>query len=102
MACKVGRIEDAYEHFSRSAFADLYDVRGNASDGIHGASAGGLWQAVVFGFAGVHLEDGGFAVHPRLPDAWRRLAFTFSFHGKRYFVDIARQNQGYAVYVNER
>jgi kojibiose phosphorylase len=53
MACRVGEIGEAYEHFQRAAQADLYDVRGNAGDGIHGASAGGLWQAVVLGFAGL-------------------------------------------------
>jgi trehalose/maltose hydrolase-like predicted phosphorylase len=42
MACKAGD-PAAYEHFMRAARADLFDVRGNAGDGIHGASAGGIW-----------------------------------------------------------
>ncbi|HWQ83358.1 MAG TPA: glycoside hydrolase family 65 protein, partial [Anaerolineales bacterium] len=52
LATRHGSLDSAYENFLRAARADLEDVRGNAADGIHGASAGGLWQAVVFGFAG--------------------------------------------------
>jgi kojibiose phosphorylase len=59
MACDVGRPDDAYEHFIRAARADLRDVRGNAGDGIHGASAGGTWQAIVFGFAGLRVHADG-------------------------------------------
>ena len=45
MAARVKDPAEAYTHFMRAARADLFDVRGNAGDGIHGASAGGLWQA---------------------------------------------------------
>ena len=36
---------------------------GNAAGGVHMAALGGLWQAVVFGFAGVSLSAEG----PRSP-----------------------------------
>lgn len=88
MACEVGKQEDAYEHFIRAARADLRDVRGNAGDGIHAASAGGLWQAIVFGFAGLRLTSGGWSVHPRLPRHWKRVAFKFFQHGQMHSVDI--------------
>jgi trehalose/maltose hydrolase-like predicted phosphorylase len=81
MACKVGD-PSAYEHFMRAARADLFDVRGNAGDGIHGASAGGLWQAVIFGFAGLHLEDGVWKTRPHLPQGWTRLAFKIFHKGQ--------------------
>ncbi len=81
MACRVGD-PSAYEHFMRAARADLFDVRGNAGDGIHGASAGGLWQAVVFGFAGLHQEDGVWKTRPSLPPGWKRLAFKIFDKGQ--------------------
>ena len=87
MACRVGD-PGAYEHFMRAARADLYDVRNNAEDGIHGASAGGLWQAVVFGFAGLEPVEDGWQVNPRLPKHWKRLAFKLVHHGKIQIVDI--------------
>ena len=97
MACKVGQVKEAYEHFLISAHADLYDVRGNAGDGIHGASAGGLWQAVVFGFAGLEFGKEGWAVNPRLPEHWRRLAFKFYHRGEQHRVDIRKEDTGYKV-----
>jgi trehalose/maltose hydrolase-like predicted phosphorylase len=89
MACDVGKPEDAYEHFIRAVRADLRDVRGNAGDGIHAASAGGSWQAVVFGFGGLRITPEGWTTHPRLPHHWKRLAFKFFHRGKIHIVDIS-------------
>ncbi|HEX5809598.1 MAG TPA: glycoside hydrolase family 65 protein, partial [Anaerolineales bacterium] len=88
MACDVGKPEDAYEHFIRAVRADLRDVRGNAGDGIHGASAGGTWQAVVFGFAGLRVSEEGWTATPRLPHHWKRLRFSFYHRGELQTVDI--------------
>jgi len=89
LACELGMAEVAYEHFMRAALVDLEDVRGNASEGIHGASAGGVWQAVVFGFAGLRLTPEGYTLNPRLPGAWRRLAFSFGHRGLEVSVDLS-------------
>jgi trehalose/maltose hydrolase-like predicted phosphorylase len=88
MACDVGKPDDAYEHFIRAVRADLRDVRGNAGDGIHGASAGGTWQTVVFGFGGLRVNPHGWTTHPRLPHHWKRLSFKFFHRGKMHEVDI--------------
>lgn len=89
-ACEVGRPDDAYEHFMLAAEADLRDVRGNARDGIHAASAGGLWQAIVFGFAGLRLTADGPIARPRLPSHWSRLAFSIRSRGECYRIEIAQ------------
>ncbi|MCI0554524.1 MAG: glycoside hydrolase family 65 protein [Anaerolineae bacterium] len=88
MACEVGKPDDAYEHFIRAVRADLRDVRGNAGDGIHAASAGGTWQSVVFGFGGLRVTSDGWTAKPRLPKHWKRLSFKFFHHGKMQEVDI--------------
>jgi kojibiose phosphorylase len=87
-ACEMNRPEEAYEHFLLAARADLQDIRGNAGDGIHAASAGGLWQAMAFGFAGLRLTEDGYTLTPRLPAHWRRLAFKFYRQGQLQVVDI--------------
>ncbi len=88
IACRAGDAETGYAHFLRAARADLLDVRGNAADGIHGASAGGLWQAVVLGFAGLQVADSGWTVTPSLPAHWRGLRFRFRHRGEPQLVDI--------------
>lgn len=97
MACDAGEPEGAYAHFMSAARADLRDVRGNADDGIHGASAAGTWQAAVFGFAGLRLTPDGWQTHPRLPRHWRRLAFKFRYRGELQTVDIRADEPSVAV-----
>lgn len=87
-ACELGRPDEGYDFFMLAARADLHDVRGNADDGIHGASAGGLWQAAVFGFAGLRLGDEGPFLAPRLPTHWQRLSFRIRYRGESYHIDI--------------
>ncbi len=87
-ACEMEQPDIAYEHFIRAARADLFDVRGNANDGIHAASAGGLWQAIAFGFAGLNFKDNQAVITPRLPSCWKRLSFSFQYRGQDYKIDI--------------
>jgi kojibiose phosphorylase len=54
------------------------------------AALGGLWQAIVFGFAGLSLTDEGPRLQPRLPAGWRRLRFTIQWRGLRVPVDLSR------------
>jgi kojibiose phosphorylase len=88
MACEVGLPDEGYEHFIRAARADLRDIRGNAGDGIHAASAAGTWQVLVFGFGGLKVRRDGWSYRPRLPRHWKRLAFRFFYRGELQQVDI--------------
>ncbi len=91
LACDLGLSTEAYEHFMRAALVDLKDVRGNASEGIHAASTGGVWQAVVFGFAGVRIgETGPIVDTPHLPPSWTRLQFRLNWRHQWYEFDISR------------
>ncbi len=91
IACRMGNVESAYEHFIRAARADLRDVRGNAGDGIHAASTGGIWQAIVFGFGGLRLyPDRRWEVHPRLPRHWKKLTFRFILRGEQHTVSVGQ------------
>lgn len=88
MACDVNKPEDAYEHFIRAVRADLRDVRGNAGDGIHAASAGGSWLSVVFGFGGLRINGEVCEIHPRLPQHWKRLVFKIFHRNEAHTFDI--------------
>jgi len=88
MACDVGKPDEAYQHFILAVRADLRDIRYNAGDGIHAASAGGTWQAAVFGFGGLKVSQTGWTVRPRLPKRWKRLAFQFYHRGQLKRIDL--------------
>ena len=50
--------------------------------------AGGLWQALAFGFGGLRVTGDTYTVHPQLPKHWRRLAFRFTLRGQPHVVDL--------------
>ena len=79
----------AYEHFIQAAFIDLNNTFGNTEDGIHAASAGGVWQAIVFGFGGIQLTENGPIATPHLPPNWTRLKFKLNWHGTWHTFDLS-------------
>ncbi len=89
LAARQGDPDEAYEHFVRAIRTDLEDARGNAAHGIHAAAAGGIWQAVVFGFAGIRLTEQGPVARPHLPAHWERVTFRLRYRGKLYRFDLS-------------
>jgi kojibiose phosphorylase len=94
LASELGEAERAYRHFMRAALVDLEDLRGNTAEGAHAASAGGLWQALVFGFAGLRLTPEGPVAYPRLPRKWDHLRFSICYRGQCYRFDLSRGQTG--------
>jgi kojibiose phosphorylase len=88
LASDLGKSVEAYERFMQAAMVDLLDVRGNTNDGIHGASAGGIWQAVIFGFGGIQMTENGPVAHPHLPPGWTRLQFKVHWRGQWHEFDL--------------
>ena len=90
LACELGLTDLAYELFMKGALTDLEDLRLNTSEGIHCACCGAVWQAAIFGFAGLRLTDSEYRTNPSWPDGWTRLAFNFYHRGKPCHVDLRR------------
>jgi len=89
LAAELGAAAEADEQFMQAAMVDLEDNRGNTEDGIHAASAGGVWQAVVFGFGGIQLKDSGPVATPHLPSSWTRLKFKLYWRGTWHSFDLS-------------
>ena len=88
VACDLDRPDTAYNHFMQAAVVDLLNVRLNANDGVHAASAGGVWQAVVFGFGGVRMTESGPVASAKLPSNWKRLQFKLKWCNQWYEFDL--------------
>jgi beta-phosphoglucomutase len=89
LAANLDKSAEADEHFMRAALVDLEDNRGNTEDGIHAATAGGVWQAVVFGFGGIQLLDSAPVATPHLPPTWTRLKFKLHWRGTWHSFDLS-------------
>jgi len=92
VAARLGDLQLASKYFRQAAEIDLANNMGNAAGGVHAATLGGLWQALVFGFGGVQVSPDGLRMEqPRLPGLWRRLRFTMQWRGKRFPVDLRQE-----------
>jgi len=90
LAAEVGYQDLALEYFRQSIFVDLADLHHNAADGVHVASAGGVWTALVSGFGGMRDHFGELSFDPRLPADWPSLEFVLHWHGTRLEIALAR------------
>ncbi|MEO1761422.1 MAG: beta-phosphoglucomutase [Cyanobacteria bacterium J06629_18] len=88
VAATLGKTAEAYEYFRLSAFMDLENSRGNAESGIHAASCGNVWQAVIFGYAGIQFTENGPVAKPNLPPTWKRLQFKLYWRDNWYSFDL--------------
>jgi alpha,alpha-trehalose phosphorylase len=76
---------------------DLVDSHGNTADGIHVASAGGTWLALIAGFAGLRDADGEVHFNPRLPEDWSRMRFRVQVRGQLIEVDMTPDGTSYTL-----
>lgn len=87
-AARLGDTGLALRYLRQGAEIDLGNNMGNAAGGVHAAAMGGLWQAVVFGFGGLSLIEGGIALQPHLPAEWPALRFTVQYRDQSLRVRV--------------
>jgi alpha,alpha-trehalose phosphorylase len=98
MAAEVGHLDLAYDYAYEAALIDLRNLHDNTGDGLHMASLGGAWIALVAGFGGLRDGDGGLSFDPALPDGLTDLAFSIRWRGVRLRVEITQQEVTYTVH----
>lgn len=81
VAARLGDTGLALDYFRQAAFLDLANLAGNTADGVHLATAGGVWHALVGGFGGLRWRDGVVVLDPHLPTEWSHLHFSIRVHG---------------------
>ena len=92
IAAEVGYHELALKYFVSGLFVDLADLHNNTADGVHVASTGGVWSALVYGFGGMRDHYGAITLDPRLPEGWEQLSFRITLADTRLRVDV-RQHE---------
>jgi alpha,alpha-trehalose phosphorylase len=97
IAAEVGYHEMAVQYFLRGLYVDLIDLHRNTVDGLHIASAGGIWAALVHGFGGMRDHDGHLSFDPRLPPDWTELSFRIRWRGSRVRVNLTPDMVSFVV-----
>ena len=98
VAARAGRLAEAANLLDLARRIDLEDLTGTAGGGLHLAALGGLWQALVSGFAGVRVrrpDDPVLWIDPRLAEHWEELRLGLRWHG----TDIRLRCRHDAVFV---
>jgi trehalose/maltose hydrolase-like predicted phosphorylase len=81
VAARLGKWESALPYFHQAGEIDLADNMANAAGGVHMAALGGLWQAAIFGMAGVRIREDGLVLDPHLPPSWTQMRFSIQWRG---------------------
>ena len=102
LAAETNHLDLAYDYLCETALVDLADLADNSDQGLHIAALAGAWSALVAGFGGLrHLDDGGLAFAPRLPEALTRITFRLRWRGQRLRVQITSGQVEYQLLEGE-
>lgn len=85
----VGAVDLAEEFFRRCLVIDLDDNPYDTTDGVHSASLGGVWNCLVFGFAGIHYEGKTLYIQPHMPKSWKSMEFRLILAGQEICFKIS-------------
>jgi alpha,alpha-trehalose phosphorylase len=99
VAMELGYDEAAKKYFNYAVLMDLADIGGNVRDGVHIASIGGTWMAVVYGLAGMRDYGGKVSFNPR--KLVERLRFPLTIRSQRLEVDIGKESATYTLHQGE-
>jgi maltose phosphorylase len=81
LACKLDRIDKAYELYLRTARLDLDDYNHEVDEGLHITSMAGTWLSVVQGFGGMRNFDNTLVFNPIIPKQWKSYSFKINYRG---------------------
>ena len=77
LAQRLGRDRVAADFFSFATRLDLDNYNRNTAEGLHLTSIAAAWVTIVFGFGGLHTENGMICIAPHLPAGWTGYSFRF-------------------------
>ena len=83
VCARAGLLGEALRFFRMACLLDLDDSTATTARGMHTATAGGVWQALVWGFAGIRPDGEVLVVDPRLPREWDGISLTLTFRGRQ-------------------
>ena len=90
LAAKLGKEDQAYAFYLRTARLDLDDYNAEVEEGLHITSMAGTWMSIVEGFAGMRVKENMLSFRPALPKAWEKIAFKINSRNSIYTISIGQ------------
>ena len=101
LAMEIGQKEKAWRYFRHAALVDLADLGGNVKDGVHIASIGGTWLALVYGVAGFRDEGERVRFRPQVPERDIQVRLRLTVRSRLLEVTISREGTRYELLEGE-
>jgi hypothetical glycosyl hydrolase len=92
VAARLGEIEMAHKFFKGALDTDFGEHSTLCNEGIHAANCGGIWQTVVFGFAGISTLEDTLSIEPHMPSFWRNITIRLNWRGFEIQVTLNEKN----------
>lgn len=81
-AARANRPRIALEYLRLALALDTENQGGGSDAGIHAANLGGIWKALIMGFAGLTTSEEGLSLDPRLPRSWKSIRFSIRWRSR--------------------
>ena len=96
-ACDIGYMDEAYGYFRQTARMDLDNVNRNTFFGIHSACMGATYMVILYGYAGMFIEDGRISFAPKYDSAVGKYSFKINFKGRLLKVTVKKGEVEYEL-----
>ena len=97
MAAEFGYLDLATKYFTYALLMDIADIGDNVDQGLHLASMGGIWMAVVYGIAGMRDYDGKLSFNPKLLKETSGINFNLTLREKLLQINIREMGTTYTL-----
>lgn len=84
VAARAGEYALADDMFYRCCCVDVGDNTDNSDEGIHAASIGGIWLALVMGYGGLRVGKDSISLNPILPKGWKKYSFILTYRNTKF------------------
>jgi len=89
LAAKIGKTDQAYNLYLRTARLDLDDYNKEVHEGLHITSMAGTWLSIVEGFGGMRIQNDMLIFNPSIPKGWKSFSFKIWFRENLLKVNVA-------------
>ena len=96
-AAVLGRMEQAYDFYVRTARLDLDDYNKEVEEGCHITSMAGTWMSIVEGFGGMRVVDDKLSFNPQIPAQWDSYSFKINFRDRILKIDVHPDHTNFSL-----
>lgn len=88
VAARVNNLQMADNVFRDALSVDIGENVNNSDIGIHAASIGGIWLALVMGYGGMCVDEYSLSFAPKLPKHIEKYQFRILYKGSKLLVTV--------------